>query len=191
MGKSTGEMREKILQAAKKLFAKQGYEGTSIRQICEEAGANIALVSYYFGGKEKLFYAVFDEYFHAFDIQYTDPIEGLREFVRILIERRVHFMEIGDILMSEFAMGTPRSEKLLQYTMPTWEVLKKILVQGKEEGKFQFSSVEYAFHMIMAVLLFPRYTLRRGPYPLQYDLSVEEMIEATLQFIFDGLLVKK
>ena len=49
-------MKIRILLAAKKLFAKQGFDGTSVRQICEEAGANVALVSYYFGGKEKVFY---------------------------------------------------------------------------------------------------------------------------------------
>ena len=53
----------KILLAAKKLFAKNGYEATSVRQICEEAGANVALVSYYFGGKESVFYEIFKQFF--------------------------------------------------------------------------------------------------------------------------------
>ena len=43
-----------ILQVAEKLFAEKGYDGTSIRDISKEAKINIAMVSYYFGSKEKL-----------------------------------------------------------------------------------------------------------------------------------------
>ena len=57
------DMKMKILLAAKKLFAKHGYDATSVRQICEEAGANVALVSYYFGGKESVFYEIFNQFF--------------------------------------------------------------------------------------------------------------------------------
>lgn len=35
--------------AAKSFFARHGFEGTSLRKICEEAGANISLVSFHFG----------------------------------------------------------------------------------------------------------------------------------------------
>ncbi|MFC4768110.1 TetR family transcriptional regulator [Effusibacillus consociatus] len=57
------DVKMRILLAAKKLFAKQGFDGTSVRQICEEAGANVALVSYHFGGKENVFHALFDTFF--------------------------------------------------------------------------------------------------------------------------------
>jgi len=43
-----------ILQVAEKLFAEKGFDGTSIRSISKEAKINIAMVSYYFGSKEKL-----------------------------------------------------------------------------------------------------------------------------------------
>jgi AcrR family transcriptional regulator len=45
----------KILNAAESLFAVQGYEGTSTRDIARVSGANIAMISYYFGSKEALF----------------------------------------------------------------------------------------------------------------------------------------
>ncbi len=48
-----------ILLAAEKLFAKQGYDAVSIRQIAEEAAVPLALVGYYYGQKHELFEAVF------------------------------------------------------------------------------------------------------------------------------------
>ncbi len=47
--------RERILEAATLLFAKNGYEGTSTRAIGAEAGANIAMIAYHFGDKEGLY----------------------------------------------------------------------------------------------------------------------------------------
>jgi len=49
------DTRERLLDAAEKLFCQKGFEGTSIRDITAEAGCNIAAVNYHFGGKEKLY----------------------------------------------------------------------------------------------------------------------------------------
>ena len=43
-----------ILEVAETLFAEKGFDGTSIRDISKEANINVAMVSYYFGSKEKL-----------------------------------------------------------------------------------------------------------------------------------------
>lgn len=46
---------QKIMEVAAKLFAKNGFDGASTREICKQAGVNISLISYYFGGKEELY----------------------------------------------------------------------------------------------------------------------------------------
>lgn len=51
--------REKLLEAAGSLFLEKGYDGVSIRDVTEAAGANVASVNYYFGGKENLYREVF------------------------------------------------------------------------------------------------------------------------------------
>lgn len=52
--------KEKILNAATRLFALKGYDGASIREICKEAGVNICMISYYFGGKKELYQGIID-----------------------------------------------------------------------------------------------------------------------------------
>ncbi|OUD40268.1 TetR family transcriptional regulator, partial [Flavobacterium psychrophilum] len=47
-----------IILVAEKLFAEKGFDGTSIRDIAKTAGINIAMISYYFGSKEKLLESV-------------------------------------------------------------------------------------------------------------------------------------
>jgi AcrR family transcriptional regulator len=51
--------KERILDAAERLFARHGFYGVSVRDITETAGVDVALVSYHFGGKRELFAAVF------------------------------------------------------------------------------------------------------------------------------------
>ncbi|WP_432670150.1 TetR/AcrR family transcriptional regulator [Flavobacterium sp. SM2513] len=47
-----------ILQVAERLFAEKGFDGTSVRDIAKAAEINIAMVSYYFGSKEKMLEAL-------------------------------------------------------------------------------------------------------------------------------------
>ncbi|MBE0648392.1 MAG: TetR/AcrR family transcriptional regulator [Bacteroidales bacterium] len=54
---------EKILEAAKKVFHRKGYEGARMQEIADEAEINKALLHYYFRSKENLFEAVFKDAF--------------------------------------------------------------------------------------------------------------------------------
>lgn len=47
--------KDLILEEAKKHFAEKGYEGASVRHICDAAGANVSAIKYHFGGKEGLY----------------------------------------------------------------------------------------------------------------------------------------
>lgn len=47
--------RASILEAARKRFAREGYDGASLREIAADARVDAALISRYFGGKDELF----------------------------------------------------------------------------------------------------------------------------------------
>ncbi|MDP2171973.1 MAG: TetR family transcriptional regulator [Rhodocyclaceae bacterium] len=53
------DTRERILDAAERLFTDNGFDGTSMRQITGAAGVNLASVNYHFGSKEALMREVF------------------------------------------------------------------------------------------------------------------------------------
>jgi len=52
---SVKNVKDRLLDAAERLFCECGFKGTSIRDIAASAGCNIASVNYYFGSKEKLY----------------------------------------------------------------------------------------------------------------------------------------
>ncbi len=82
------DIQRKIIESAKQNFLKKGYEGTSIRDISNDAGVNIAMVNYYFRSKENLFQQIFLEIYGEL---LKNAIEGnnenlsLREKIELLV----------------------------------------------------------------------------------------------------------
>ncbi|HXR80381.1 MAG TPA: TetR/AcrR family transcriptional regulator [Saprospiraceae bacterium] len=55
------EPEKKILEAAKRVFEKHGFDGARMQQIADETGISKGSLHYYFRSKEKLFDLIFDE----------------------------------------------------------------------------------------------------------------------------------
>src|SRR5690625_3701548 len=58
--------KEKILNAAMFLFNTQGFSGTSVREIAKKADVNVALISYYFSGKQGLLEQLMGSFFEGY-----------------------------------------------------------------------------------------------------------------------------
>lgn len=124
------DIKLRILQSAKKLFAMQGFEGTTVRQICEDAGANIAMVSYHFGGKEKVFNALFENFIskerrERVEAVKQDPVAALKVLIEEVTTFRMAEPELIRILRQEMMIDSPRSEVIRTNMFPTWELLKR------------------------------------------------------------------
>ena len=55
-----GERRQQILDLATELFARQGYQGTTTRQIAQQVHVNEAIIFRHFATKEELYWAVIE-----------------------------------------------------------------------------------------------------------------------------------
>jgi AcrR family transcriptional regulator len=75
------DTRDRILTAARELFAEKGFDATSVRDITTEAGCNVASVNYHFGGKDNLY------------------LETFRSMLTVLRDRRLEMM--GDLMARE------------------------------------------------------------------------------------------
>lgn len=99
--RSDGEQsRERLLHAALRLFAQQGFAKTSTREIAEAAGVNLAAISYYFGDKQGLYRAVFLESQGKPEeeiARYADPSLSLADALRGLYLSFVEPLRQGDL----------------------------------------------------------------------------------------------
>ncbi|WP_319581864.1 TetR family transcriptional regulator [uncultured Pseudodesulfovibrio sp.] len=71
------ETRATLLRTGAELFAKNGYNGVSMRTLASEAGVNLATVSYHFGGKAGLYEAIIREITSVRD-QIFPPAEAVK-----------------------------------------------------------------------------------------------------------------
>jgi AcrR family transcriptional regulator len=78
--------REEILTVAVRLFAHNGYRGTSLREIARECGLSVAGLFHYFGSKEELFVAVLDKR-DEIDSARATQREGLINVLIDIVER--------------------------------------------------------------------------------------------------------
>ncbi|NDC52706.1 MAG: DUF1956 domain-containing protein [Planctomycetia bacterium] len=131
--------RERILLAAGQEFAEHGYEAATVRDICLEAGVNVAAVNYYFGDKRRLY---IESVKHAHEARArqvplpawppsTPAAERLHDFVANMLERMLGFGQPPwqvRLMMREVLQPTDACRELVEdYIRPHFAVLVAIL----------------------------------------------------------------
>ncbi|MCX7921933.1 MAG: TetR family transcriptional regulator [Clostridia bacterium] len=191
MGQNRINARMRILFAARKLFAQQGFEATTVRQISEEAKTNLALISYHFGGKENVFFALFDTYFpiDSFyaDFDFKDPVDGIKKLTEKMIEFKVEHPEMVCIIHQEILMNSPRLGEMSKYMYPVFTQLRDMLEAGKKQGTFHFKSIDNTMVFIMSIITFPLNNAFINPLLTDGKQDFESILTDTLNFVFDGL----
>ena len=131
--------RERIAVAAGEIFAERGFDGTTVRDICQRAGANIAAVNYYFGDKQRLYVEAVIQA-HRWRMEQAPlpewpagtPAETkLADFITTFV-RRVRSGPEGTwhskLMMREMANPTAACAELVQSSIrPQFEILLRIL----------------------------------------------------------------
>lgn len=189
---SEHDAKRRILIAAKKLFARQGFDGTTVRQICEEAGANIALVSYYFGGKDKMFEEVLKTFLPVGRLSELEeamnaPVQGVIELVTAVIRLGYTDPEIKAILNIEIALRTPRLTTLQEVALPFWSGLRSMLQKGKELGEFHYEDLDQTLMMVVGTLFIHTKAHYFEPILDRYPFEFESLARETCRFVLVGI----
>lgn len=135
-----------ILNVSLKLFAEKGFDGTSIRDIAKAADINVAMVSYYFGSKEKLLEAIIIYRVSAFRMilenlqtEEISPIEKIKKFVALYVTKLfqnkdfyqiVHFEIVNQKRACDFSAFSEIKKKNLL-------LLENIIAEGQKANVFK------------------------------------------------------
>jgi AcrR family transcriptional regulator len=136
--------KQKILDVATKLFSTQGLKNTNIRQIATEAKTNSALIFYYFGCKEKLFFDCLTELASERFKMATEiltPPEDLRDFevkISLFIQNMFGVFQskrdLIKILYKEIDNENKQAIKVFEtHFLPVSQQLQNFLAQAQKK----------------------------------------------------------
>lgn len=141
------EKQMQIMDAAETLFAEQGFNGTSVRDIAEKANVNLAMISYYFGSKEKLLEAIFGYRGEIMKlklesiIQLSDlpALEKMNLLIDHYIDKVIAQQCFHSILAREQVLNTTGSisDLILQMKRTNHDLIKKLVEEGQRRGEFK------------------------------------------------------
>jgi AcrR family transcriptional regulator len=141
------EKQVQIMEAAEKLFSEKGFDGTSVRDIAEEAGVNLAMISYYFGSKEKLMETLFKYRGEFIKMQLEDmlrnkeltSLEKVYKLIDNYIDRIMKQQCFHKIMAREqmVGLGGPTSKLIHQLKKTNQELVKQLIQEGQKKGEFK------------------------------------------------------
>jgi AcrR family transcriptional regulator len=135
-----------ILEVAETLFAEKGFDGTSIRDISKVAKINVAMVSYYFGSKEKLLESLvlfktsgLKEQLVNLIEENLKPIEKINKLITLYINRLNCNKGIYRILHFELASKKRvlELESFSEIKKANLKSLEIIIQEGQSKGVFR------------------------------------------------------
>jgi AcrR family transcriptional regulator len=175
--KAGGELRARILDAASRLFGKEGYENVSIRRIAEEARCSQMAMYRHFPDKSALIRHLCIELYGRFTIQLhekldflPDPKERLRQALRgfiILSHKNPHHYRLT-FLVPTFAPKAGEIREAVANPAISYfrQTLKLALPAGTSDER-----VEERLHQILATL--HGMTIMLIAHPRAYGLTKE------------------
>lgn len=135
-----------ILEKAEELFANAGFDGTSVRDIAIHAGVNVAMISYYFGSKEKLLEALFAYRGEGSVLklesmirnQEATPLEKVNLMIDYYIEKFQNNQCFNKIMLREQVaiQRTNTAELIRGFKMRNQKLVKLLIQEGQKSGDF-------------------------------------------------------
>ena len=192
--------RERLIEAAGELFAKNGFDGTSIRQICERANTNVAAIKYHFTNKQGLYEEMVLYAFHYMDrfkslsLEGMTPPEQLRCFIRTKLENFLDYTRSAwhlQLIHGELKnQSSPLMEKVGELLEERLERLKRIVSAIVEIPVEDKRVTLYAFSVIGQCLFFARHAFIGRTSPVlkfYHTIDLDTLTEHIYSFSLAGM----
>ncbi len=162
MEKAIADKRTHILDAAEQLFAEKGFDGTSVRDIASQANVNLAMISYYFGSKEKLLVSlvehrsgytrgILEELSKDENLAPFDKIERLVDLYvdKILNNSRFHCIMTTHLPTIQ---SDAIKDMMTDIKLRNLEQIKKIILDGQKKKVFRKVDIELTVASVMGTI---------------------------------------
>jgi AcrR family transcriptional regulator len=139
--------RQRILSAAVKEFASEGYSGARVEAICKRARANPRMIYHYFGDKDGLYVTVLEHVLGELrreelklEVDHVAPLAGMLQLFNFIHAHFGTHPELIPLLSGENLLRARflrRSVKAPIVASPLIELIARLLERGVREGDFR------------------------------------------------------
>lgn len=185
---------ELIIKTAQELFARFGFNKTTVDEIAQKAHIGKSTIYHYFESKEELFRTVVEKESHLLFQKIKEAVSkapGAQEKLRAyVITRMRHLKEMANFysaLSEEYLEHYSFIEKARKqdFILET-EMVQAILKEGVEAGIFYVEDIALTGFAIIAALKGLEY-----PWAVSIELPyIQKQIDILLKVLFNGLLVR-
>ncbi|MBR8232738.1 TetR/AcrR family transcriptional regulator; helix-turn-helix transcriptional regulator [Burkholderia sp. AU42008] len=187
-----------ILRAARRTFAKRGYDATSVREVARELGIDAALIAHHFGAKETLWLAVVEQIvelaepmFDALHALRTSPLsrrDRVRRALELCVDHEFAEPDIGMFFSTAATEEGGRLDRLQERIVrPYHDAMFPLLEDAVEAGAIRPVDPNVLFFMIASAI---GTTVSYSHMMLEYTLlptRPEAFREAVLGVVFNFL----
>jgi len=189
----------RILDAAKKEFAKKGLGGARVDAIADKARANKRMIYHYFGSKDQLFQKVIESAYvdirtaeQKLNLDHLDPKEALERLLIFTWEYYLKNPEFITLVNSENlhrAKHLKNSETVKAYNRRFVSMVRTILDRGVMEGVFRKGIDPVQLNITIAAIGYYYLTNRfTGSVMYERDLMAKKALEERLSFNIDTIV---
>jgi TetR/AcrR family transcriptional regulator len=157
--------KEKILNAARSAFIRNGSSGARMQEIADEAGINKALLHYYFKNKEGLFELVFNDAFsefipkiHSIFSGAGSVMEKIERYVETHLELLISKPDLPLFVLNEMQRDPERFFSGILSKMPgtpPFELFLKQIENEMKDGKIRTMNPRDLWMNVMSMTVFP------------------------------------
>ncbi len=141
----TSDKRRLILEAAVRVFARQGFHACRVADIADEAGVAYGLVYHYFGSKDEILDTVFLERWNVMleTIQEVDgrelpPREKLHEVASFIVDSYSHDPDVMKVIIVEVTRAANSfGQTHLGQIRRAYELIGDIVIKAQAQGAFK------------------------------------------------------
>jgi len=186
------KIRKSLLESAEELFARFGFEKTTMNDIADEARKGKSSLYYYFSSKEEIFKAVVTTEAERFKDIITETLENIddtKEQIKQYFSIRMHrFQELSNLyaaMRNDYLRKLDFIEKIRkQYDQEELEFIQNLLEQGVKKGEFEIQNITDTSFALASAIKGLEY-----PLVLQTDeQDLDHRIDALLSILFFGIV---
>lgn len=138
------ETRAALLSAGRRVFARTGFDGASVRQITSAAGTNLGAITYHFGSKRGLYNAVLAEQLSPLvervgraAASEGSPLRRLERVVEVFFDHLAANPDLPRLLLQEVAAGKTPPKEVVAIVQRNLMHITAILQEGWADGSIR------------------------------------------------------